>query len=131
MEIDTHDNSVNIKSAHSDTAYTRIRIESEQSIGGYGLSATSHPYPMFIVEWTLLARPPGHLKDVIFREFLTLPEKNTLAWLDDLVRYKEEDGYVLTGISKVEDIILGEYEIPEDYRKFTCGEGLKPSWYTF
>jgi len=130
MRLRTSSDSVDIEGVqgHKSNSFTRIVVREIDGLGGYGLSATASPYPMYLLEWEWRPTESYRSKEK-FRELVTLPEEHTLAWLDDLVRYRENDRYFLTGIAKIEEIELSSYTIPEDYRKYVIGDGPRPEWY--
>jgi hypothetical protein len=115
MHINTYDGNVDIENCrnYASRGYTRISVFEEN--GGYILATQAQPYPAFIVEWTLLAVEPHRPKNHVWRELLVLPEKNALAWLDELVQCKAVKGIELTGILPLNDVKLEPYITPEWY----------------
>lgn len=106
--------------------YARLDVSEKD----YILHATPYPYSCYIVEWKYLPKESWD-REHFEREIIVLPYKSPLAWLDDLVQSREQEGCLLNGLIKLKDIVLPAYQVPEDYRKFTCGDGPAPDWYEY
>lgn len=129
MIIQTSQNYVDVWNTYTmhEKEFSRFYV---YEIFSHILACAATPYPTFIVEWKYPKDYPTRLKDEFTREVITLSERNTKAWLDDMVRQKASEGCYINGIIELKDVTIQPYQVPEDYREFIQGDSdKKPEWY--